>query len=250
MQHSSRDHARRPPAGSSGPRRRTLWLPLVAALVVIGAIGLLWASGSRGEPAAAPETQAPTSETESPLRALAHRTEGDPLAIGDPDAPVVMIEWADYRCPFCGVFARDVQPALVQEYVERGDLRIEWRDLPVFGEQSEDAAIAGRAAAAQGRFWEFHEQAFAVAPERGHADLDREALLELARAAGVPDLARFEADLESPQLREAVLADLAEGQSLGITGTPTFVVGETPVIGAQPLEAFREVIEAEIAAAR
>lgn len=105
-----------------------------------------------------------------------------------------MIEYSDFQCPFCGKFARDVRPALMK-YVEDGDLRIEWRDFPIFGAESEAAAGAGYAAGLQGRFWEFHDVAYAKERERNSGEFATDALVEMARAAGVPDLDRFRVDM-------------------------------------------------------
>ena len=81
---------------------------------------------------------------------LARRDADDYTAIGDVDAPLVMIEYSDYRCPYCALYATETQPELIKKYVDTGKLRIEWRDTPIFGEQSLDAAVAAPAAGEQG----------------------------------------------------------------------------------------------------
>lgn len=173
---------------------------------------------------------------------LARRIDGDPFAVGAIDAPVVMIEYADFRCPFCGVFARDVKPQL-QSYIDDGTLRVEWRDFPVFGEQSMAGALAGRAAAKQGRFWQWYEVVFANAPARGHLDLDEEKITKFADEAGIPDMKTFHADRKDPELAQDVQHDLNEARSIGATGTPTFVINDEAVVGAQPMEVFTEKID-------
>lgn len=178
---------------------------------------------------------------------MARRLDGDVTALGSVVAPVVLVEYADYRCPFCGVFARDTLPDLITNYVDAGQLRIEWRDLPIFGEQSTDAAVAARAAGEQGRFWEYHQVLFSDAPERGHADFPRNKLIDFAVKAGVGDLARFTADLDSSTLIARVNVDRNEATGLGITGTPTFLVNGIPISGAQPISTFHDAIEAELA---
>ena len=82
-----------------------------------------------------------------------------PPTLGDEDAPVTMVEYSDFQCPYCGRFARETKPALLREQVEEGVLRIEWRNFPLFGEESERAALAAWAAGQQGKFWEFHDLA-------------------------------------------------------------------------------------------
>ena len=127
---------------------------------------------------------------------------------------------------------------------------MEWRDFPVFGDESVAAAVAARAAGEQGLFWEFGEVVFADAPERGHVALPPERLIEIAQQIGVPDMAAFEADLTNPELLARVDADIAEARSLGVTGTPTFLVNDTPLSGALPITVFRDAIEAELEQAR
>ncbi|MHC5701161.1 thioredoxin domain-containing protein [Streptomyces sp. PKU-MA01144] len=176
------------------------------------------------------------------LEKLARRDAGDPLALGRADAPVVMVEYADFQCGYCGKFARDTEPELIRKYVEKGVLRIEWRNFPIFGEESEAAARAAWAAGRQGRFWQFHKAAYADgAKEQGFGE---QRLRELAAAAGVKDLARFSRDADGEEARQAVARDQEEGYGLGATSTPSFVVNGRPIAGAQPERTFVEAIEA------
>ncbi|MFI8963091.1 thioredoxin domain-containing protein [Streptomyces sp. NPDC053493] len=182
------------------------------------------------------------------LESYARRDPSDRLALGRADAPVVLIEYADFKCGYCGKFARDTEPELVRTYVDAGTLRIEWRNFPIFGEESEAAARASWAAGRQGRFWEFHKAAYAPgAKEKGFGE---ERLAELAKAAGVADLARFARDADSAAAREAVRRDQEEGYGLGATSTPSFLVNGRPIAGAQPTEAFAQAIEAAARTAR
>lgn len=196
------------------------------------------------EPAASATVQQ-DPELEKFLRALPRRSAADPLAMGRVDAKVVMTNWSDYRCPFCAVWHQRTLPEL-QKYVDDGRLRIEFRDLSMFGEQSHNTAVAARAAGRQGRFWEFQDAVFAAAPPSGHPDIQHEDLLAFARTAGVPDLVAFEAALDDPTLKAAVEADSAEARQFGISGTPFFVVGGRAISGAQPSEVFQNVIEQEL----
>lgn len=179
----------------------------------------------------------------APSLDVERRLDGDPLALGDRDAPVTMVMFADYRCPFCAKFSRDTEPELVHRFVDRGDLRLEWRDLPIFGEQSMLAARAGRAAAEQGRFWEFNRAVFAVAPQRGHADLTEDALLGFAEQAGVPDLDAFTAGMRGTTFDAAINADVAQATGIGVPSTPAFVINGTPMLGAQPTADFVRAVE-------
>ncbi|OII67829.1 thioredoxin domain-containing protein [Streptomyces sp. CC77] len=175
------------------------------------------------------------------LEALARRDAADGLAQGRADAPVVLIEYADFQCGYCGKFARDTEPELVKRYVDEGVLRIEFRNLPIFGEESERAARAAWAAGRQGRFWQFHAAAYGEDAKGKGFGVAR--LKDLAAQAGVPDLERFARDLDSTAARQAVERDQQEGYGLGAASTPSFLVNGRPLAGAQPLEAFTAVID-------
>ncbi len=227
--------------------RRTRDLTIVAVLVAL-AVALVVAigfgdGGGADEQAPAGGRAATTPAPTGPLGDLARRVPGDPMALGAVDAPVVMVMFSDYRCPFCAKFSRDTEQELVDEYVTTGTLRIEWRDYPIFGPESTLGAEAGRAAAAQGRFWEFNRAVFASAPERGHPELTPDLLEQFATEAGVGDIARFRTDIADPATASAVQSDLGQASSLGVPSTPAFVINGNPVLGAQPLDDFRAAIE-------
>ncbi len=199
---------------------------------------------SADEPATE-EAEPGVTEAQQELPDLARREPEDPLALGREDAPIVLIEYADYRCPFCGVFARETLPVLISEYVDQGLLRIEWRDAPIFGPESFEAAVAARAAGQQGLFWEYYSELFAYEGS-GHQSLPRSRLLEIAQEIGVPDMELFESDLDNDELSQAVGHDYAEAQTIGIYSTPAFLVGDVPVMGAQPLEFFQDTIDKQL----
>lgn len=224
-----------------------LGVALVLTIIFAGAA----AGGKRLDSAAAPaKSDSSSGGNAAPELKLERRSPGDPMALGAVDAPVVMIEYSDYRCPFCGAYARNTQPEIIKKYVDTGQLRIEWRDLPVFGESSVAAAVAARAAGEQGLFWEFNEAVYAAAPEKGKAELSEPELVTFAQKVGVPDMAQFAADLKSPELRALVNADLAKGTSLGLNSTPTFVINNQSIPGAQPLDIFVQVIDEALAKAK
>ena len=184
------------------------------------------------------------AEQEAGIAKLARRQENDPMAKGRVDAPVVMIEYADYRCPFCAVFAEDTLPKL-QPLIDDGTLRVEFRDLAVFGDDSITAAAAARAAGRQGLFWEFQDALHRRLPNQGHPDVKDDLVMEVATQIGVPDMAAFEAEYRSEETRAAVKTETAEGRQMGVNGTPFFFVGTRPVSGAQPLEIFQQIIAQE-----
>lgn len=247
---AARAEAVRAEAARAKRRRTLLWLAAAGAVVLLALAAALGASrpNSAEDPTRGAQAGAsPSAEPQSPSD-LARRQPGDPAAKGAVDAPVVVIEYADFRCKYCALFAQDTLPALLKDYVDTGKVRFEWRDAPVLGETSLDAAVAGRAAAQQGKFWEFYGAAYDVTID-GKPDWTREKLLATAAAIPGLDRAAFEKALDDPRLRAAVDAEASDSQSVGVTSTPTFVVGDQVVSGAQPLDVFRQLIDAELAAA-
>lgn len=175
------------------------------------------------------------------------RDEEDLLAAGPVDAPVVLVVFSDYQCPFCARWSEQTLPSMM-EHVEAGDLRIEWRDVNVFGPASERAARASYAAALQGAFWEYHDALFEGGERRSADELSEEALVALADELGL-DTDRFAADLGSEETAEVISANEQLGFDLGATFTPVFILGGQPIVGAQPTEVFEEAFPVALDAA-
>ncbi len=160
--------------------------------------------------------------------------------LGDADAPVTVTLYSDFLCPYCEQHDQEVEPELVERFVETGQVRLVWHDLPLQGPGAVDLAIGGRAAERQDGFWEYKEVVFTEG-----ADSSREGVVAAAEQAGL-DTERFERDLDDPALELAVRRDREAAQQLGVQGTPAFVVGEQGMVGLQPIEALATAIEEEL----
>ncbi len=235
-------------------RSRTLNIALGAIAIiglVFGGVQLAQGGGSAGAAGAATGANAEGESAEQPdAQSIERRDPADTMAIGDVDAPVVMSEWIDFRCPFCAVYSRDTLPVLIEEYVNTGKVRIELHDVAFFGEQSTRAAVAARAAGEQGKYVEFVQAIYEAAPESGHPELPADELLGFAKQVGVPDLAKFEADMTRSDLQDAVAQSTAQAQQLGVTGVPFFAVDGQALSGAQPVETFRALLDEAVDAAK
>jgi protein-disulfide isomerase len=168
--------------------------------------------------------------------------------LGHESAPVTIVEFTDYQCPFCARHARSTLPSLMSEFVNRGTVRYVIRDLPLeMHPLATPSAKAARCASEQGakRYWEYHDALFEAQPR-----LAESTFVGIARKLGL-DLPRFEACLRSPDIAAMVERDVAGAAGAGLTGTPSFVIGRamggtvTGVVvrGAYPLAHFREAIE-------
>ena len=131
---------------------------------------------------------------------------------------------------------------MYEKYVKNGTLRLEWKDFPYQGQESVDAAVAARAAQAQGKFWKYHDLIYENQSSGNSGGYNEESLTALAEEAGL-DVDRFEEDLKSARYEDVVQADFEEGQGLGISGTPTFFINGEVLVGLQPLETFERAIE-------
>jgi protein-disulfide isomerase len=159
---------------------------------------------------------------------------------GAANAPVTLVEFTDFHCPFC----KQVLPTLTQLLARYpGKVRLVFRDFPIdsLHPQARRAAEAARCAQDQGKFWEYHDLLFANAPNATPEELKR-----YAEQVGL-DLAKFEPCVSGGVHRAGVQRDFDEGVRLGITGTPTFFINGRPFSGARPLEEFARLIEEELA---
>jgi protein-disulfide isomerase len=167
------------------------------------------------------------------------------FSLGREDAPLTLVEFADYQCPFCRQFHTAVYDRLKKEYIDSGKLRFMSRDLPLdIHNNALTAAIAGRCAAEQNQFWPMREVLIS------HADnLDPKAIESYARQIGL-NLDQFRPCVASEKYLPSIRADIAEANAVGITGTPTFVLGKASggriegvkLVGAQPYEVFTKLL--------
>lgn len=177
----------------------------------------------------------------SPTSARFDVSADDDPSLGPVDAPVLMVEFSDFNCPYCEQFFRETLPPLLDAY--DGQIRFVYRDFPILGELSLTAAIASECADEQGKYWEYHDLLF-----ENQRTFDETGLTRFAEELNL-DLEQFGACQNDPAFRDEVLADYAEAQRLRATGTPTFFINGRLVAGAQPLAVFTSIIDEELAAA-
>jgi protein-disulfide isomerase len=171
----------------------------------------------------------------------------DNPSLGKPDAPVTVIEFSDYQCPFCQRFVRNTLPTLKTDYIDTGKVRYVFRDFPLaIHRQARKAAEAAHCAGEQGKYWEMHDVIF-----NNQQALKVEDLKEHARDLDL-EPTTFDNCLEQGNYTAEIDKDFADGSAAGVTGTPSFFVGKTGsngtiegtlIRGAQPITAFRQAID-------
>ena len=171
----------------------------------------------------------------------------DPV-LGDKNAPITMIEFSDFQCPFCRKFWRENFTKLKENYIDTGKVKLVYRDFPLPSHpMSSASALAGECAHEQGKFWEFHDKIFSEQDKQGQNTVQY----------GVDDIKKWVSEIglsmqdfnscfDSGKYNEEVKKDLADGQAAGVAGTPTSFVNGVPVPGAQTYSVFEHVINAEL----
>lgn len=220
--------------------RRPLYALLIPLAFVTGlAAGYIFWGRPGAQPApAAVAAAAPTDPIplEPPQMRLDVEADDDPV-LGPSDAPITIIEFSDFHCPYCVRFQAETFPALMAAYPDQ--IRFIYRDFPVVG--GYEAAQAAECADEQGGFWPFHDLLFSGE----FSDWNTETYRAYAAEAGLDPDALI-ACIESGQMAAEVEADARYAAGLGVTGTPTFFINGVPLVGAQPLQAFQQVIDAEL----
>jgi protein-disulfide isomerase len=164
----------------------------------------------------------------------------DPARVrGNPKAPVMIVEFSDYQCPYC----HSVEPTVKDLLAKYGDkVSLSYRDFPLttIHSQAMIAAEASRCALEQGKFWEYHDQLFTA------SKLEKDDLIEYARNLKLDDK-QFDSCLTSEKYKADIEKDTAEGRKAGVNGTPGFFINGIGLSGAQPKDAFTRVIDDELA---
>jgi protein-disulfide isomerase len=217
-----------------GETRRYLLTAAVSAGVLLFALAFFMAGFAAR--ALLDEGDDSTSPGSTDGLVLSNAADDDP-SWGPEAASVVIEEFGDFQCPFCGSFARETLPRIRETYGDK--VRYIYRDFPISNihPNAQKAAEAAQCAQEQGRFWEYHDLLFANQEALAISDLKR-----YAREAEM-DTDRFDGCLDSGKNAREVLLDLQDGQGSGVTGTPAFLINGLLVTGAQPFEVFQEAID-------
>ncbi len=163
----------------------------------------------------------------------------DDPAIGPADAPVTVVEFSDYQCPYCKLWHDQVFSQLIQAY--QGKVRFVYRDFPLYGSHpdADPAAQAADCANEQGKYWEFQELLF-------DSGVGSQAYLQYAAQLGL-DADKFQQCISSQKYAAEVKADSDYAATLGVHSTPTFFINGVQVIGAQSFEVFQQMIDQVLA---
>src|SRR3989344_5264173 len=212
---------------------------LIAALIISGA--LIYSFGPRPGGDLLPEEE--ITQTAPPI-------EGEPL-LGDLEAPLTLIEYSDYQCPFCGKFFSETEQLIRENYIQTGKVNFVYKDLAFLGPESVAAAEAAQCAFEQGKFWEYHDALFREEIADGvehNGNLNEKLFTQLAQEVGLDETVFVECLSSHRQLSE-VQNDVEEAQTyLSRVSTPSIFVGTELLQGALPYANFSALIDQQLSA--
>ncbi len=170
---------------------------------------------------------------------------GSPI-LGNPDAPITIVEWGDYQCTYCHAFHETTKDSLIKEYVETGKANFVFRDFPLNGPDSVLAAEASYCANDQNKYWVYHDELYKNWAGEKTGWVNRDSLNKFAITVGI-DLLQFDKCLDDKKYEQKVLDNQQFGEKIGINATPSFIIFDskngTKIIGNQPLSVFQQVLE-------
>ncbi len=212
-------------------RERLIKLASAAVFLTIVAVAVLIVVSQSGSSGGDSENVVAVAEVERELQGIPQ----DGMVLGKPSAKVKLLEFADLQCPVCKGYSEEVLPQVIENQVRSGEARLDYRAFTIIDADSIPAAEAAIAAGKQGRGWNYVEIFYRNQGEEGSGYVSDEFLTAIARAAKVPDLARWNSDRKSASVKAEVEEATAEAERLGFESTPSFAV-QGP--GAQGLEAL------------
>jgi protein-disulfide isomerase len=231
-------------AAQAGERRQRMLklgaAAVLAAILVVAAFILISQSGSDSGGGNAEDIQ-DAGLVNGQLKGIPQ----DGLTLGEPGAKAKVIEFGDLQCPICKEYSETVIPKLISGPVRQGKARLDFRNYLIIGPQSLDAGAAAIAAGQQGRGWNFIELFYRNQGVENSGYADDSFLEAVARAAGVPDMGKWNSDRKSPAVEKEMKRTSSQAVSFGFNGTPSFVVTGpngtkalgTPGLSAAPFEA-------------
>lgn len=216
------------PPGMPGGSRRTqlIVLGVLAALIVVVAI-VINQSGS-GDETSSTAASDDTAQVEQTLEGIPQ----DGVFLGEADAPETVTEFVDLQCPFCGEYAREALPEVIDRHVRSGEVRLELRVISFLGQDSGEAAQLAAAATLQNKLFDFAETFYLNQGEENSGYVTDDFLTQIAEATPGLDADQALADRDSPEVQAVVDENEGEASKLGVNSTPTFFL----VAGGEPTE--------------
>jgi protein-disulfide isomerase len=218
-----------------------------------GAVPLQQLQPGGGVGAAAPSPAGAPTQPQAPVKVSQVSIDGDPVK-GNPNAQVTMVEFSDFQCPFCGRFSSDALPQIQKDYIDTGKIKFVYKQFPMdnLHPNAKAAAVASECANEQGKFWQYHDKLFSTqtAWENQPATDVTNTFKKYATDMGL-NAASFNSCLDTKKTASAVDKDSQQASQYGVSGTPTFYIGNDKkgylqLVGAQPYQSFKSIIDQQL----
>ena len=161
---------------------------------------------------------------------------------GDPNAPVTIIEFADFQCPYCGQFFTETESQIDKAYIKGGKVRFAFFNFAFLGPESNWAAEAAECAADQNKFWEYHDKLYGSQSGENEGAFNKDNLKKFAEDLGL-DTSAFNECFDAGKYTQLVQDQSSPASSIGVRSTPTFLINGQAIVGAQPFEIFQQTID-------
>lgn len=171
---------------------------------------------------------------------------GDPI-LGDPKTQITIVEFTDFQCGYCKLFAEQILPKIIDKYIKTGKAKFISKDFTIKGEGSVSAAIAANCANEQGKFIAYHNNLYSLQGKKGGFSKDN--IMAIAQDLNL-NIYKFNSCLGNGNIRKDVDQDTKEGKLAGVTGTPTVFINGIKISGAQGFSVYETIIEQELRSAR
>jgi protein-disulfide isomerase len=198
----------------------------VSIVAVLAVVALIWIGNAASQP--------PVTTQPAPITQSGHTR-------GQASAPVVIEEWADFQCPACGQFARSTEPALLANYVAKGQVAIVFHHMAFLGLESNWAAEAAECAGEQGKFFEYHDKLYASQAGENRGAFSKDNLKRFGTEIGLAP--PFAACVDSGRYAQAVRDDTKVGEGRGVNATPTLFINGRKIEGAASFDQLKAIIE-------
>ena len=239
--------------------RKTLLIPMISAIVVASFLGGYVISDLNNSDVVTrselnsiiEQSQQPSLQRQTSSSSFVFVSADDDPVKGDPNAPLTIIEFSDFQCPFCWRFYTQTLPLIEKNYINTGKVKFVYRDFPIQSIHSNalSAAMASECADEQGKFWEFHDVLFVNQKvwEGKSVPQAAQTFIQYAQDLGL-DMNSFNDCFTTSRYFDEINKDFQDGQSYGVTGTPGFFIGNEnigfiKVEGAQPYSVFKQILD-------
>lgn len=226
-----------------------LFLPVSIILSAILISGSIIYAGSRGVSAPAPSPSEGGVAADAAVGDVAPKLAKDDVILGDSKAPVTIFLYEDYQCPFCHKFFNETESKIREEYVKTGKVKLVFRNFQFLGPESTAAGQAAECAKDQNKYWAYHDELMkqeTIDGKENNGNINRDMLISVARTVGL-DETSFASCFDSKKYAAQVEQDKADAGKYGVNSTPTAFVGAQKIVGAQPYETVKQIIEAALA---